>query len=135
MLTRIPYYKELIISSFECPHCDYKNNQLDPAIEIKPQGVRLSLKIKNKEDLDRYVVTTNFTSVQIAELNFEIPPLSQKSQVTTVEGILCKTITNLKEQKEVISETNTELAIKMDVVIQGLIDIISLAKPIPMVKT
>ncbi|XP_025191238.1 zinc finger protein ZPR1 isoform X2 [Melanaphis sacchari] len=108
LLTRIPFYKELVISSFDCPHCHFKNNQLDPAIEIKPQGVRMSLKIENKEDLDRYVITTDYTSIQVLDLDFEIPPMSQRSQVTTVE------------------------ASKMEVVINGLIGIKNLTKPIPM---
>lgn len=132
MLTRIPYYKELVISSFDCPHCNYKNNQLDPAIEIKPQGVRMSLNIENKEDLDRYVITTDYTSIQVLDLDFEIPPMSQRSQVTTVEGIITKTITNLSEQKKVIDLTHPEIASKMEVVINGLIGIKNLTKPIPM---
>lgn len=130
-MTRIPYYKELIISSFECPHCNHKNNQLDPAIEIKPQGVRISLKIESKEDLDRYVITTDYTSIQVLDLDFEIPPMSQRSQVTTVEGIITKTVTNLSEQKKVIDLTHPELASKMEVVINGLIGIKNLTKPIP----
>ncbi|XP_050061958.1 zinc finger protein ZPR1 [Aphis gossypii] len=132
LLTRIPYYKELVISSFDCPHCNYKNNQLDPAIEIKPQGVRMSLKIENKEDLDRYVITTDYTSIQVPDLDFEIPPMSQRSQVTTVEGIISKTVTNLSEQKKVLDLTHPELAAKMEVVINGLIGIKNLTKPIPM---
>lgn len=122
-----------MISSFECPHCDFKNNQLDPAIEIKPQGVRLTLKVVNKEDLDRYVITTDYTSIQILDLDFEIPPMSQRSQVTTVEGILAKTITNLSEQKKLIEQTHPDLALKMDVVINGLIGIKDLRNPVPMV--
>lgn len=122
-----------MISSFECQHCDYKNNQLDPAIELKPQGVRITLNIETKEDLDRYVITTDYTSVQIEELDFEIPPMSQKSQVTTVEGILSKTINNLSEQKKVIAQTHPELAVKMEVVITGLVNIQNLSKPFPMV--
>lgn len=132
-MTRIPYYKELVISSFECPHCDFKNNQLDPAIEIKSQGVRMSLDVQNKEDLDRYVITTDYTSVQVLELDFEIPPMSQRSQVTTVEGIITKTISNLSEQKKVLDQTHPELAVKMEVVINGLIGIRNLSKPVPMV--
>lgn len=107
---------------------------MDPAIEIKPQGVRMTLKMENKEDLDRYVITTDYTSVQIVELDFEIPPMSQKSQVTTVEGIFAKTISNLSEQKQVIDLTHPELAAKMDVVIQGLIGIKNLSKPVPIVS-
>ncbi|KAL5238137.1 hypothetical protein ACI65C_005547 [Semiaphis heraclei] len=132
LLTRIPYYKELIISSFDCPHCNYKNNQLDPATEIKSQGVRMSLKIDNKEDLDRYVITTDYTSIQVLDLDFEIPPMSQQAQVTTVEGIIAKTVTNLSEQKKVIDLTHPEIASKMEVVINGLIGIKNLTKPIPM---
>lgn len=134
-MTRIPYYKELIISSFDCPHCNYKNNQLDPATEIKPQGVRMSLKIDNKEDLDRYVITTDYTSIQVLDLDFEIPPMSQRAQVTTVEGIIAKTVTNLSEQKKVIDLTHPEIASKMEVVINGLIGIKNLTKPIPMMVT
>lgn len=133
LLTRIPFYKELVISSFECPHCDFKNNQLDPAIEIKTQGVRMTLKVENKEDLDRYVITTDYTSIQIIDLDFEIPPMSQRSQVTTVEGILSKTVTNLSEQKKLIEQTHPDLASKMDGVINGLIGIINLSNPVPMV--
>jgi zinc finger protein len=132
-LTRIPFYKELVISSFECPHCNFQNNQLDPAIEIKTQGVRMTLKVENKEDLDRYVITTDYTSIQIIDLDFEIPPMSQRSQVTTVEGILSKTVTNLSEQKKLIEQTHPDLASKMDVVINGLIGIINLSNPVPMV--
>ncbi|XP_025425040.1 zinc finger protein ZPR1 [Sipha flava] len=133
LLTRIPFYKELVISSFECPHCNFQNNQLDPAIEIKTQGVRMTLKVENKEDLDRYVITTDYTSIQIIDLDFEIPPMSQRSQVTTVEGILSKTVTNLSEQKKLIEQTHPDLASKMDVVINGLIGIINLSNPVPMV--
>lgn len=132
-MTRIPFYKELVISSFECEHCNYKNSQLDPAIELKQQGVRITLNIETKEDLDRYVITTDYTSVQIKELDFEIPPMSQKSQVTTVEGILSKTITNLNEQKKVIEQTHPDLAVKMEVVITGLVNIKNLSIPLPMV--
>jgi len=122
-----------VISSFDCPHCGCKNNQLDPASEIKPQGVRMCLKVECKEDLDRYVVTTDYTSIKILELDFEIPSKSQPSQITTVEGIISKTVTNLSEQKNLIENTNPELASKMDIVINGLIGIRNLSKPLPMV--
>lgn len=122
-----------MISSFECPHCEYKNNQLDSANEIKPHGVRLHLKVENKEDLDRYVITTDYTSIRVPDLDFEIPSMSQRSQVTTVEGIIIKTVSNLSEQKKGIEDTYPELASKMDVVIDGLNNIRSLSKPVSIV--
>lgn len=122
-----------MISSFECPHCGFKNSQLDPAIEIKKKGVRMRLDVKNKEDLDRYVITTDYTSIQIQELDFEIPPMSQRSQVTTVEGIIMKTLSNLCDQKVLIDSTNPELSGKMQAVIDGLMAIRDLSNPVPMV--
>ncbi|XP_050438434.1 zinc finger protein ZPR1 [Adelges cooleyi] len=132
LLTRIPFYKELVISSFECPHCGYKNNQLDPAIEIKPQGVRLTLSVEEKADLDRYVITTDYTCVRVPQLEFEIPSMSQKAQVTTVEGVIDKTVVNLSHQKDQLFETNAEFASKIDEVINGLNSIKSLNKPVIM---
>lgn len=102
-------------------------------MEMKSQGIRMSLKIESKEDLDRYVVTTDYTSIKILDLDFEIPSKSQPSQITTIEGILSKTITNLSEQKNVIENTNPELALKMNVVIDGLIAIRNLSRPLLMV--
>lgn len=93
------------------------------------------LKIEHKEDLDRYVITTDYTSMQVKEFDFEIPPMSQKSQVTTIEGILTKTITNLIDQKKVMEHLNPNLASNMENVIQGLIGIKNLTKPIQMVRT
>ncbi|XP_050530451.1 zinc finger protein ZPR1 [Daktulosphaira vitifoliae] len=133
LLTRIPFYKELVISSFECPHCDYKNNQLDPAIEIKPQGVHLNLNIEQKVDLDRYVITTDYTCIRIPELDFEIPPQSQRAQVTTVEGIIDKIVENLSLSKEQLMETHAELSSKINVVIDSINNIKTLNKPTLMI--
>lgn len=93
------------------------------------------LKIENKEDLNRYVITTDYTSMQVKEFDFEIPSMSQKSQVTTIEGILTKTVTNLIDQKKVMEHLDSNLASNMENVIQGLIGIKNLTKPTQMVIT
>jgi len=31
MLTTVPFFKELVVSSFECEHCGFKNNEVQTA--------------------------------------------------------------------------------------------------------
>ena len=38
LLTKIPHFKEVIIMAFECPHCGVKNNEIQSASVIAPQG-------------------------------------------------------------------------------------------------
>ena len=44
MLTSIPFFKEIIISSFECPHCDYSNKAVQYG-SVQDTGVRYTLKV------------------------------------------------------------------------------------------
>ena len=38
LLTRIPYFREIIIMSFEGPHCRFKNSEIQPAAQIAEKG-------------------------------------------------------------------------------------------------
>lgn len=31
LLTEIPFFKEIVVMSFSCPHCNYRNNEIQPA--------------------------------------------------------------------------------------------------------
>ena len=44
LLTEIPFFKQVVVMSFECPHCHYQNNELQPAQQIAERGVRVSVK-------------------------------------------------------------------------------------------
>src|SRR5690348_13100927 len=35
LLTKIPHFKEVIIMAFECPHCHFRNNEIQSAGEIQ----------------------------------------------------------------------------------------------------
>lgn len=69
--------------SFECEHCGYRNNEIQSGGRIEEKGVRMTLKVCTEEDLNRTFVKSDFTSVKIPELDFEIPATSQKG------GTLC----------------------------------------------
>ena len=40
LLTSIPYFKEIVIMSFECPHCGFKNAEIQPASQIQEKGAK-----------------------------------------------------------------------------------------------
>jgi zinc finger protein len=44
LLTEIPFFKQVVIMSFECNHCGNQNNELQPAQRIEEKGVRFVLK-------------------------------------------------------------------------------------------
>ena len=78
LLTKIPFYKDVIISSFNCNHCGYQNNEVQSANEISDKGVRYQLCVEDEIDLNRQVIKSDYTCVKIVELDLEIPALSQK---------------------------------------------------------
>ena len=50
LLTKIPMFREVILTSFHCPHCGSSNREIQPGAPIQDQGVRYTLNVnKNKE--------------------------------------------------------------------------------------
>ena len=101
MLVRIPHFREIVISAFECPHCGWKNNEVQSASSICDKGKRITLKVEKEEDMNRHIVLSEYAAVRIPELDFEIPPKTAKGQLTTTEGLVGQIITNLGSFLEV----------------------------------
>lgn len=105
LLTSIPYFREVIIMSFECPHCGFKNNEIQPATEIQEKAVRYTVQLTEPRDLSRQVVKSDSCTCQFVELDVEIP--AKRGQLTTIEGLLQQMLDDLeadqparKEQSE-----------------------------------
>ena len=49
LLTRIPFFKEIIVMSFECPHCGCKNNEIQSAGRISEKGCTMKLSVSTPE--------------------------------------------------------------------------------------
>ncbi|MGH0178962.1 UNVERIFIED_CONTAM: hypothetical protein FKN15_000413 [Acipenser sinensis] len=83
LLTKIPFFKEIIISSFTCDSCGGSNTEIQSAGKIQEQGVVYTLAIKTKQDMNREVIKSDSATTRIPELDFEIPPFTQKGCFTT----------------------------------------------------
>ncbi|XP_075881209.1 zinc finger protein ZPR1 [Nelusetta ayraudi] len=120
LLTKIPFFKEIIISSFSCPHCHWMNTEIQSAGAIQDQGVCYTLRVKTKKDLDREVVKADCATTRIPELDFEIPPFTQKGALSTVEGLLDRAVAGLEQDQPVRRATDPQVADKIDEFIQKL---------------
>lgn len=49
LLTRIPFFKEVIVSSFTCGSCAWSNTEIQSAGRIQEQGVRYTLTVTSRQ--------------------------------------------------------------------------------------
>lgn len=114
LFTKVPFFKEIIVSSFTCDSCGWSNTEIQSAGRIQDQGVRYSLSIRNKRDVNREVVKTDYATTCIPEIDFEIPACTQKGALSTVEGILERTIVGLQQEQPLRRAENAQVAEKID---------------------
>lgn len=100
--------------SFECEHCGFKNNEMQSGAETKPTGCRYTLRVQNTKDLNRKVVKSDYSSVKIVELDFEIPAQSQRGEITTIEGIIDRAIAGLEQDQVLRRIQHPEAASQID---------------------
>ncbi|ODV77627.1 zf-ZPR1-domain-containing protein [Suhomyces tanzawaensis NRRL Y-17324] len=115
LLTKIPFFREIILMSFYCPHCHFKNSEIQPAAQIAEKGSRYILKIEEKADFSRQVVKSESATIRFSELDIEIPP--KRGQLTNVEGLLEEMITDLESDQEARKELQPEVYEKIKEVI------------------
>ncbi|XP_073441293.1 zinc finger protein ZPR1 isoform X2 [Dendrobates tinctorius] len=114
LLTKVPFFKEIIVSSFTCDSCSSSNTEVQSAGRIQDQGVRYSLSVRNKRDVNREVVKTDYATTRIPEIDFEIPACTQKGALTTIEGILERTVVGLQQEQPLRRAVDVQVAEKID---------------------
>ncbi len=82
MLTRIPFYRDVVISSFNCEHCHLINNTIESANKIQDRGTIIKLEVTDTNDLNRQIVKSDFATLTIPSIDFEIPAMTQKGGTT-----------------------------------------------------
>jgi zinc finger protein len=113
LLTSIPHFREVVLMSFHCPHCGFKNSEIQPAAHVQDRGCRITLKVFDKEDLNRQVVRSEWGTFRVEDLDLEFPP-SGNGRLTTIEGMLHGALEELKESWREMRETNPDMATKLE---------------------
>merc|ERR1711881_825843 len=100
LLTKIPFFREVIVSSFSCGECYYRNNELASAAPIQENGIKCTFKMTDTRDLQRNIVRSEHCTITIPELEFEIP-VSQNSRglFTTIEGLLQRSLQDIERDQ------------------------------------
>jgi len=111
LLITIPYFREVILASFECTQddCGYKNATVQFGGTCEPKGCVYSLKVQTIKDLNRQLVRSEYCSVALPEIEFEIPSKGE-GEVTTVEGLLASAVEGIQEAQKLREESHPEVA-------------------------
>ncbi|KAI3385698.1 hypothetical protein SNEBB_009167 [Seison nebaliae] len=82
--TEIPFFRNVVVSSFACEECGNRNSDIIPVNDIN-YGIRYELTIQNVKDLKRRIVRSKTASIQLPEIEVEIPSNTGDGSVTVIE--------------------------------------------------
>lgn len=95
-VTNIPYFQEVIVMASSCDGCGYRNSELKPGGRIPVKGKKITVCVKNVNDLSRDVIKSDTAGVSVPELDLELASGTLGGVVTTVEGLITKICENLE---------------------------------------
>ncbi|KAJ5894771.1 nucleolar zinc-finger protein [Penicillium taxi] len=97
LLLRVPFFRDIIVESFYCEHCNFSNNGVKTAGEIQEQGCKYTLEVENEEDLQRQVIRSDISIFKVESLGIEMP--KGESQLTNIEGVIQRIHENLSSEQ------------------------------------
>lgn len=122
LLTRIPFFKEIVIMSFSCPECNFKNSEIQSAGEIQQKGVSFKFRLESIDDLQRQVVKSDTCIFRIEEIDLEIP--AGRGQLSNIEGLVSMVQQDLAQKQAERRNVDQELYAKVQTVIDNLGDML-----------
>jgi zinc finger protein len=114
LLCSIPYFRDIVIMSFNCEHCGFSNSEVQSAANLAEKGIRITLIVNSPEVLNRQVVKSEYGTISIPEIQLEIPNTTQKASLNTIEGILSRAAADLEQDQPLRRELQPEVAAKID---------------------
>ncbi|EMC91527.1 hypothetical protein BAUCODRAFT_78900 [Baudoinia panamericana UAMH 10762] len=122
LLTRIPFFREIVIMSFACDECGFQNNEIQSAGEIQPRGAKYAFRVERDADLQRQVVKSDMCVFRIEDLDLEIP--AGKGQYSNVEGVVSGVKSDLESNQAERMEQMPEIGEQVAGVIRSLGDML-----------
>ncbi|MCJ1224865.1 nucleolar zinc-finger protein [Toensbergia leucococca] len=119
LLTKIPYFREIILMSFYCDHCHFKNTEVQSAGEIQERGGKYVLRLTHLDDMERQVVKSDTAVFRVEELDIEVP--AGHGKLTNVEGVLSEILKDLEYGQKQRKKNEPEMYEKIDAIVQPLI--------------
>ena len=97
---------------------------IEEAEELAPQGIHFELSVKTSKDMDRRIIKSNFASLSIPCCGLEIPAMTQKGKLSTIEGFISTAKENFSASLEdgYYNEMGDEFINKIKETIQKLTD-------------
>ncbi len=121
-IIRIPFFKEVLLESFSCDHCGFKNTSVKSAGEIQQKGTKFTFRIENQEDFQRQVVRTDSAVFKIETIDLETPSYGQ---LTNLESVISKVLVDLEADQPTRKKENLSLHDALDGIIQKLIKMLN----------
>ncbi|CEL09468.1 Putative Zinc finger protein ZPR1 [Aspergillus calidoustus] len=118
LLLRVPFFRDIILESFECEHCHFKDNSVKSAGQIQEKGSVYTLDVENEDDLQRQVIRSDVSIFKVESLGIEMP--KGESQLTTVEGVIQKIHESLSSEQPLRKEQAPELHDALEPIIGNL---------------
>lgn len=118
LLLRVPFFREIILESFECPHCHLKDNSVKSAGQIQDQGAKYTLDVQNEDDMQRQVIRSDVSIFKVETLGIEMP--KGESQLSTVEGVVQKIHQSLASEQPLRKVQAPELHDALAPIIENL---------------
>lgn len=127
LMTKIPFFKDIIIMAFTCPHCGFRTNEVEPGSSLSEHGIHFTLTVSTPKDLNRRVIKSNYGTIKVPCCGLEIPPSTQKGKLTTVEGFLATTKEQFETSKNegIYSEMGDEFNQKIQELIDNLTSVLN----------
>ncbi|EMF09685.1 zf-ZPR1-domain-containing protein [Sphaerulina musiva SO2202] len=123
LLTRIPFFREIVIMSFSCEKCGFQNNEIQSAGQIQPKGAKYALRVEKEDDLQRNVVKSDVCAFRIEDVDLEIPP--GKGQYSNVEGIIRAVKDDLESHQDARMQQMPEVGAKVAEIIRTMEDMLN----------
>jgi zinc finger protein len=113
---KIPFFKEILLESFSCEHCGWKNNTVKSAGQIQEKGAKFTFRVDSLADFQRQIVRSDTGVFRLENIGLEMPPAP--GQFTNLEGLISKIKTDLENDQPERKEKSPELYASL----QGIID-------------